>query len=202
MSGKVQEKRNALRQRLIEVAEKTMETEGLHALRARDLAAEADCSVGAIYNVFGDLTDLILAVNGRTFRRLGEHVVHDVNQLETENPVEVLTAMGISYLEFAEQNQKCWAALFEVEMTTDMEVPSWYMEEMRLLLEIISKPLAQLYPELEQNRLYMFTRALFSSVHGIVLLGLEKRISAVPREDLSDMISFLLSNLDKNPQKI
>lgn len=200
MSGKVMEKRNALRQRLIEVAEATMKAEGLHAIKARDLAKKADCSVGAIYNVFGDLTDLVLAVNGRTFRRLGEHVVGDVSALDTDDPVTVLTTMGLSYLDFAEKNQKCWAALFEVEMTTDMKVPEWYMEEMRALLEIISKPLAQLYPELEQNRLYMFTRALFSSVHGIVLLGLEKRISGVPKEHLQDMISFILKNLDKNPR--
>lgn len=200
MAGKVEEKRNTLRKRLVEVAEEKIISEGLLAIRARDLAAEAGCSVGAIYNVFDDLTDIILEVNGRTFRRLGTHVVDQVDALSTDEPVTILTTMGHAYLDFAQKNQNAWAALFEVEMTTDQEVPDWYMSEMRNLLEIISRPLANLFPELEQNRLFMFTRALFSSVHGIVLLGLEKRVSGVPRDHLQDMISFVLNNLRRNPQ--
>ena len=39
------------------------------------------------------------------------------------------------------------------------------------------------------------TRALFSSVHGIVLLGLERRISGVPPEKLERMIELVLSNI-------
>ncbi len=198
--SKVEEKRNVLRKRLVKVAEDTIIADGLSGIRARDLASAAECSVGAIYNVFGDLTDLILVVNGRTFKRLGAHVVDQVEALDTQDEVTILTTMGHAYLEFAEKNQNAWAALFEVEMTTDQEVPEWYLTEMRKLLEIIAAPLGRLFPELEQNRLFMFTRALFSSVHGIVLLGLEKRVSAVPRDHLRDMISFVLNNLNKNPQ--
>jgi len=40
-------------------------------------------------------------------------------------------------------------------------------------------------------------RALFSSVHGIVLLGLENRISGVPRERIEDMISQVLTQITK-----
>ena len=74
MASKTQARREALRSNLIEIAERTISNDGLRALRARDLAKEAGCAVGAIYNVFGDLTDLTLAVNARTFQRLGADV--------------------------------------------------------------------------------------------------------------------------------
>jgi len=40
-------------------------------LRARDFAADAGCSLGAIFNVFDDLNAIVMAVNGRAFRKLG-----------------------------------------------------------------------------------------------------------------------------------
>ena len=51
-----------LRARLIDVAERTIAENGLAALKARDLAREAGCSVGTIYNVFEHLDELILCV--------------------------------------------------------------------------------------------------------------------------------------------
>jgi AcrR family transcriptional regulator len=43
---------------------------GLAALKARDLAREAGCSVGTIYNVFEHLEALILCVGSRTLAML------------------------------------------------------------------------------------------------------------------------------------
>ena len=57
MAGKVAERRKALREDLINIAEATIAREGLSGLKARDLATEAGCALGAIYNVFGDLND-------------------------------------------------------------------------------------------------------------------------------------------------
>src|ERR1700674_5492333 len=55
-----------LRTRLIDAAERTIAEKGLAALRARDLAQEAGCAVGTIYNVFEHLDGLILCVGSRT----------------------------------------------------------------------------------------------------------------------------------------
>jgi hypothetical protein len=41
----------------------------------------------------------------------------------------------------------------------------------------------------------MMTRTLFSSVHGIVHLGLQRRISGVPIARMEEMIAILLSNV-------
>ena len=50
-------------------------------------------------------------------------------------------------------------------------------------------------PDWPDDRIDLMTRALFSSVHGMVLLGLERRISAVPLDRIEDMIAVVLRNV-------
>lgn len=192
MAKNTTKRREALRETLIELAEAQVREDGLASLRARSLAKEAECAVGAIYNVFDDMTGLTLAVNGRTFGRLGKHVSDAVAKVADAPPTERLVAMAVAYLEFASANPNLWRALFDVEMSTDREVPEWYMKELGRLFAIIAGPLAELHPNPAPGEIDLMTRALFSSVHGIVLLGLENRISAVPRERMEGMIEFLL----------
>ncbi|MGL4322385.1 MAG: TetR/AcrR family transcriptional regulator, partial [Paracoccaceae bacterium] len=68
-------RRDDLRQRLIDLAEAQIAAQGAGSLKARELAAQAGCAVGAIYNVFDDMTALVMQVNVRTFARLGEMAV-------------------------------------------------------------------------------------------------------------------------------
>ena len=44
----------------------------------------------------------------------------------------------------------------------------------------------------------LMTRALISSIHGIVLLGLENRISGVPRDQIRNMIALILRSSTGN----
>lgn len=195
MARDTTKRREALRETLTELAEAHVRKDGLSSLRARTLANEAGCAVGAIYNVFDDMTGLILAVNGRTFGRLGKHVSDAVAKVADAPPTERLIVMAIAYLEFASANPNLWRALFDVEMSTDRDVPEWYMQELGRLFAIIAQPLSELHPDPEPGEIDLMTRALFSSVHGIVLLGLENRISAVPRERMEGMIEFLLKRV-------
>ena len=61
MARDTDKRREELRDKLVTIAEAHVSKSGLASLRARALAAQAGCSVGAIYNVFDDMTGLILA---------------------------------------------------------------------------------------------------------------------------------------------
>src|ERR1700749_1720458 len=63
-------KKNNRRHLLIEIARREIESKGLIALKSRDIAAAAHCSIGSIYNEFGDFDGLILTVNRETVQRL------------------------------------------------------------------------------------------------------------------------------------
>ena len=194
MPTKAESRRKALRENLIEIAEATIADAGMEAIRARDLAREAGCAVGAIYNVFDDINGIIIAVNGRTFRKIGKVVAASV-RAAPDDPVEQLIAMSYAYLQFAIDNPKLWRTLFDLQMSTDHDVPAWYLQELAALFENIGRPLARLFPEMDADQLDLMTRTLFSSVHGIVLLGVENRISGVPGDRLNAMIALLLKNI-------
>ncbi|MDO9637769.1 MAG: TetR/AcrR family transcriptional regulator [Pseudotabrizicola sp.] len=187
-------RRDDLRARLTDQAEQVIATQGLAALKARDLAAQAGCSVGAIYNVFADLNQLVMAVNGRTFRRLGAAVTDSIAG-QDQHPRDCLITMSQAYLHFAAANTPAWRALFDLEMSVDAPVPGWYLAELADVFALISAPLTRIFPDWPPARIDLMTRALFSSVHGIVLLGLEKRISAVPLDRLEQMIAVVLGQL-------
>lgn len=188
-------RREELREKLVTIAETHVSNSGLASLRARALAAEAGCAVGAIYNVFDDMTGLALAVNGRTFRRLGAFVADVVDAKDDAGPTDRMVTIAIAYLNFAIDNRNLWRALFDVEMSSSRKVPDWYLEELGRLFQIISTPLSEVYHDVDANEIDLMTRALFSSVHGIVLLGLEKRISGVPLDRMESMIEFIIRSV-------
>ena len=194
MAGKVAERRAALRDNLVQIAERTIAEKGLGALRARDLASEAGCAVGAIYNVFGDLTDLVLTVNARTFHRLGADVAEAL-AAAPQDPVEQLIVMAQAYHHFAAANRFSWRALFDVERAPGEAAPDWYLHEMGQLFTYISDPLAVIFPNRDAQDLALLTRALFSSVHGIVLLGLDQASAGVPSDDIDRMIALVLRQI-------
>ena len=116
MASQTAARKAALHTRLVDIAEKQIAQAGLHSLRARDLAKEAGCSVGAIYNVFDDLNAIIMAVNGRTFRALGATVSAAVTRTETPRPQDRLIVMSTAYLNYAAEHTALWRALFDLEM--------------------------------------------------------------------------------------
>lgn len=191
-------RREGLRQALIDCAEGVVAMQGLSALKARDLAAEAGCSVGAIYNVFADLGDLAMSVNGRTFQRLGAEVTAALAGRNL-SARETLITMSHAYLHFACNNNHSWRALFDLQMSTEGPVPAWYLEELGKLFAMIGQPLRQIFPDWGDHQIDLMTRTLFSSVHGIVLLGLEKRISGVPQDQIEQMIALLLTSATTGP---
>lgn len=195
MASKTETRRARLRETLIDVAERKIAEHGLHSLKAREVAKEAGIALGAIYTHFDDMQALIMAVNGRTFKRLGAHVTEAVRNANPESPNTQLIVMSHAYLGFAAENTALWRALFDLEMSTDGPVPDWYLEELAAVFALIAAPLAQIYPDRDRAELDLTVRALFSAVHGIVLLGLEKRISAVPLPKIEAMLTQLLSEV-------
>lgn len=195
MSDATKARKAALREKLITLAEAQIAADGLSSLRARSLAKDAGCAVGAIYTHFADLNTLVLEVNGRTFRRLGLAVASAVTDAADQPPRDRLIAMSHAYLHFAADHTRLWRALFDVEMSADGPVPQWYLDALGGLFAYIAAPLADMFPGMPEADLDLMTRALFSSVHGIVLLGLEQRISGVPLDQIEKMIAQILSRI-------
>ncbi len=104
------QRRSKLRERLLDVARHSIATRGLSGLKARDLASEAGCALGAIYTAFDDLDELILRVNLSTLQRLGAALDEALREAA---PADALRALARAYLDFARAQEPSWRALFE-----------------------------------------------------------------------------------------
>lgn len=190
------ERREALKEALTDAAERVIATEGLSRLKARDLAQEVGCAVGAIYNVFPDLDALILAVNLRTLM-LFDAVIADAPRREdaertSESPVEDLVHLAVSYLEFAEKHRPRWRALFQHRMAGDVPPPDWYLKEQVRLFRYIEEPLRALCPRLAPAECQLLARTLFSATHGMVSLGLDEKLVSLPLPVLREQVETVV----------
>jgi len=191
MTARTVERRQELRGALIDAAERAISGRGLDALRARDLAAEVGCAVGAIYNVFPNLDALVFEVNARTLRAfeafLAEAQATPPRSGENSAVAE-LVHLALVYLEFAVEHRPRWRALFEHRMAEASEIPTWYLAEQARLFALVERPLALLRPDLDGHRLTRFARTMFSGVHGIVSLGLDAKLIALPAGALHEEV--------------
>ena len=72
------------------------------------------------------------------------------------------------------------------------------------LFRHIYRPLAALFPKRSTAELSVTARSLFSAVHGMVLLGLEQKLIAVPIDALRNEIATIVRAMVEGlaPEKI
>jgi AcrR family transcriptional regulator len=189
--SKALERRAKLREALIEAAERAIATKGLGGLRSRDLADEIGIANGGVYNLVEDLDELTLRVGSRTLARLDASLsLSEISGPAT--PREMLVRIAVAYCDFASDNLELWRALFEHRMQPGKPVPDWAISEQMDLFRHIYRPLALLFPQRTSEQLGITARSLFSAVHGMVALGLEQKLIAVPIKALRSEIARLV----------
>jgi AcrR family transcriptional regulator len=189
--SKALERREKLRAELILAAERAITERGLAGLKTRDLAREIGCANGAVYNLVADVDELILRVGSRTLARLDDALTA-AESASAPSPQETLVRIAIGYCDFAAKNLELWRALFEHRMAPDKLLPDWAISEQMELFRHIYRPLAALFPKRSPDELGITARSLFSAVHGMVALGLEQKLVAVPLPALRNEIAALV----------
>ncbi|MBB4198315.1 hypothetical protein CCR94_22825 [Rhodoblastus sphagnicola] len=185
---KAEERRGAQRERLIDAAERTVAESGHVALKARELAAAVGVSLGGVYNLVGDLDELLLRVSARTLRRLDAALAAE----DADDPTERLVAIALTYCRFARDNLSLWRALFEHHPA---EAPDWHVEIQLGLFRHLAEPLRRIAPDKSEPQRQMLARTWFSAVHGVVLLGLAEMLVAVPYDALEAQIAEMVRAL-------
>jgi AcrR family transcriptional regulator len=194
------ERRAQLRDALVAAAERTIEREGLRGLRARALAEEAGCAVGAIYNAVKDLDELVLLVNARTLKALEADLAAADRTAERAGPdaaIARLVRMALAYLDFAAAHTPRWRALFEHRMPPSQEVPDWYRDQQRRLFGYVEELLTELQAHESRVRRTLLARSLFSAVHGVVVLGLEEKLQTILLPVLREQLRFVVTAIGR-----
>src|SRR5216683_6644660 len=180
-----EQKKGKRRLLLLEIARGLIEANGLRSLKVRDVAEAADCSIGSVYNEFGDFDGLILTVNRETVQALTARLV----AVPADDPIRQLHGLAATYLDFATEHANLVRSLFEHRMEEDRPFPEDILIIVMQAFALMHEPLVRLLPDKDPAEVALLSRMMFSAVHGIISLGLEERMIAVPPEKLRQQVA-------------
>ena len=189
-------RREQLKDALVAAAARTIAKDGVGGLKARALADEVGCAVGAIYNVVADLDELTLLANSQTLAALEK--VLTAAAVPGRGPdwaISQLVKLALAYLEFAASHRKQWQALFEHRLASGQMPPEWYQQNLERLFEYIERPVEELQPDVTRARRALLARSLFSAAHGLVALGLEEKLQFIPLPALREQVTTIVTAL-------
>ena len=164
MARQTEKNRKSVFDKALIVAKDIALAEGQSGLTARRIAKATGCSVGTLYNVFGNLDTLILYLNGSTLDHLNEVLSQAPSSKDPEIAVRTLTER---YMQFTTENANLWYVLFEHVWPRNYVMPPWYPERIHSLLAILTGAMAPLFPKGSEPERLQAAAVLWSSLHGI-----------------------------------
>ena len=189
-------RREQLKQALTDATVRIIAAQGLPGLKARALADDAGCALGAIYNVVSDLDELVLLANARTLAALDAALAKAASPgAGPDWAIEQLVALALAYLDFAAAHRLPWRALFDHHLPPGTATPEWYQREQAALFTYVEKPIGALQPSIAPDRRALMSRSMFSAVHGLVALGLEEKLRPIPLPVLREQVTVIVSAL-------
>jgi AcrR family transcriptional regulator len=184
---------------MLETARSIISSKGLRSLKVRDVAEAADCSIGSVYNEFGDFDGLILVVNRETVEALTARLA----AVPSDDPIRQLHGLAETYLAYFTEHANLLRSLYEHRMEEDRPFPEDILLMVMRAFALMHDPLVRLLPKADPTEIALQARMMFSAVHGIISLGLEERMVAVPpdrlREQLAQFVDTYLAGLGLAP---
>ncbi|MCX5493527.1 TetR/AcrR family transcriptional regulator [Kaistia dalseonensis] len=177
-----------LRRLAREAAGAVAREEGLRGLTVRRVAERIGYTPGTLYNLFANLDDLIVHVNGDTLDRLDAALKAAGASLPAERRARLVDA----YFDFVEADPLLWSLLFEHRLPAGAELPDWYKATLdRLIDNVVAAlaPLMEAWPSPEARR--MTVVALWAALHGISTLAVSRKltlVAAVPPRALGHLL--------------
>jgi AcrR family transcriptional regulator len=194
-------KKNRRRALMLDIARQRIASKGLISLKVRDVAEAAECSIGSVYNEFGDFDGLILTINRETV----ENLTGRLRAVSADDPRAQLHGLAACYLDFATENANLLRSLFEHRMEEDRPFPQDILDMVMEAFALMYPPLKRVFPDRDPEELALIARTMFSAVHGIISLGLEDRMVAVPparlRQQLAQFVDAQLAGLGASIDK-
>lgn len=179
-----------LRELILEASTELIEANGLAGLSAREIARRIGYSPGTLYNIFENLDDLVLTIEGRLLDRL-DVALADVSPVS--NSGQAVQRLAQAYLQFTDANPKLWNLLFEHHLPPGREVPAWYQSKLEGLLARVEHALDPLLPDADAQTRRRAARVLWAGVHGITSLATTDKLSIVSTETAPSLVDDLVS---------
>lgn len=178
-----------LREVILEASIEILQSDGLQGLSAREIAKRIDYSPGTLYNVFENLDDIVLTIEGRMLDGLGAAL--GVLPDEADPRVDVRN-LAHAYLAYSHAHPKLWNLLFEHHLPAGQDVPSWYKQKLDSLLARVESAVRPLMPNASEDTIKRSARVLWAGVHGITSLSTADKLANVTSESAAPLIDDLV----------
>lgn len=187
----------------LDAAANIIKSDGFRALTARNVADVIGYSAGTLYNLFENIDDLILHLNGRTLDQLSEVLLSQPISGDAEKDVGALVEV---YLKFIEQSPALWNLLFDHTLPEGATLPGWYDLKIEKVLARLEEAMSTLFGPDQRAERANAARVLWASLHGISSLGAQGKLMIVSSQTVSEMANSLFRNylsglVNKNKQQ-
>lgn len=184
--------REELREISLQAAEQLVTEGGLAGLSARKVVACIGYTVGSLYMVFRNLDDLIVQMNERTldglYGALSNAVAH------RPPPSIAIRVLAHTYLDFALTQTNRWLALYEHRMPEEQPMPESFSEKIGRMFELVQQHLGLLCPHRSPADIELAARALWSGIHGVCMLSLDRKLENIGGHPMEEVAGSLLDN--------
>jgi AcrR family transcriptional regulator len=182
-----------LRVLILDAAQEIIEAQGLAGLSAREIARRVGYSPGTIYNIFANLDDVVLNVEGRVLDALDARL-SEIQQGEDAEAADGgrLIRIAHAYLAFTQERPRLWNLLFEHHLPAQSELPAWYQQKLERLMGQVERALAPHFAPGREAECRRAARVLWAGVHGITSLSTADKLSVVTTETAGRLIDDLV----------
>lgn len=147
--------------------------EGFQRISTRKIANRIGYSVGTLYNVFQNLDDIYMHLNGRTL----DELIKILDNAIADKTVSQIKSMSYAYIKFSMDNFNAWSLLFEYRFPDNMVAPKWYNEKIEHLYSIVGKALAHALQINDPQKLKGYITVIWAGIHGICVLSTKGKLS-------------------------
>jgi len=183
--------REKMKEAIIREARSIIVEAGLKGVSIRKIAGRIGCSVGTIYNVFKNLDDVILTINGLTLDDLYSQLETSIEEIY--EPKTVLKKLASCYVEFSRENYHLWNTLFEHRLPEGASLPAWLEQKIEKPFVLAAKSLAPLFPTSEEAE--RAARILWAGLHGICSLSLSGKLKTVKAETATTLTTGYIDTI-------
>ncbi len=191
MARRSDHSREELYEMALTTAREIVEAEGFRALTARNVADAMGYSPGTLYNLFANLDDLVIHLNGRTL-----DVLHDrLSALKShKDPERDLRAFAEVYIGFLADHPNLWSTLFEYRLPAGKTLPDWFRTKITKLLGMVEDTLSPLFADDDTAGRAEAARVLWAGLHGICSLSADGKLTVVTSHSVSALANSLVAH--------
>jgi AcrR family transcriptional regulator len=180
-----------LKRLALEAAEAIALEEGLRGLTVRRVAERIGYAPGTIYNLFANLDDLIVQLNGMTLDALAAELGAAAGGRPATRPHRLVEA----YFDFVESRPRLWSLLFEHRLPEGVDLPDWYRPKLAALIGLVAEALEPLMQDRSSEARYAATVTMWAGLHGISTLAVSAKLTLVAETEPRQLGHLLVDRM-------